>query len=98
MDLAIHFVVAMADADGDNAAEEIEILIPVCIPDVLVLAARNHQRVFVVMKNGRIKVVSMSEQNLFFGHACYYTPTRYRRGHRDVIADPGPGRDRKVAG
>ncbi len=69
MDLAIHLVVAMADADGDNAAEEIEILVPVRIPDVLVFAARDHERVFVVMKNGRIKVVTMSEQDLFFSHA-----------------------------
>ncbi len=36
VNLGVHLVVAMADADGDDAAEEIQILVAVGIPDVLI--------------------------------------------------------------
>jgi len=35
--LAIHFFIAMPDADGYDAAEKVQVLIPVGIPDVLIL-------------------------------------------------------------
>ena len=44
VNLSIHRLVAMADADGDDAAEEIQILIAVGVPDELILGVRDDQR------------------------------------------------------
>ena len=66
--LLIHLFVAMADADGDDAAEEIQVLIAVGIPDVLILGVRDDQRLFVVMEDGGEQMVAVGEDDLFFGH------------------------------
>ena len=69
MHLAIDVVIAMANADGDDAAEEIQVLISVRIPNVLILGVRNHERFLVVMEYRRKKIVAIREDDLFFGHA-----------------------------
>jgi len=66
--LTIYFLVAVPDADGDDAAEKIQVLIAVGIPDILVLGVRDDQRFFVVMKDGREKMVPVGEKDFFFGH------------------------------
>src|SRR6185437_8033220 len=47
----VHFVVAVADAHCDDAAEKIEVLVSIGIPDILVFRMRNHERLLIVMKN-----------------------------------------------
>jgi len=50
VDLGVDFLIAVAHADGDDAAQEIQVLIAVGVPDVLVLGARHNERLFEVMK------------------------------------------------
>ena len=66
--LAIHLVIAVAHAHRDDAAEKIQVLIAVGVPNVLVLGVRDYQRFFVVMEHAREKVLALSQQDLFFGH------------------------------
>ncbi len=66
--LPVHVLIAVADADGDDAAEEIQILIAVGVPDVLILGPRNNERFLVVVEDGRKEVVAVRENDLFFGH------------------------------
>ncbi len=66
--LAIHLFIAMPDADRDDAAEKIEVLIAVGIPNVLIFGVGDDQRVLVVMEDGRKKMVAIGEEDLFFGH------------------------------
>ena len=68
VDAGVHLVVAVADADRDNAAKEIEVLIAIRIPDVLVLGMVNHQRLLEVVKNGREEKLLVRENDFFFGH------------------------------
>jgi hypothetical protein len=58
----------MADADGHDTAEEIQVLIPIGVPNVLILGARNDERLFIIVENGRKEVVPIRENDLFFGH------------------------------
>ena len=51
VDLGVDLVVAVADADGHDAAEEIQILVAVGVPDILVLGARDDQRLLVEMED-----------------------------------------------
>ena len=48
LDLSRHFRVRVAHADGDDTAQEVEILLPIQVPNVLPLGMINHQRVFEV--------------------------------------------------
>jgi hypothetical protein len=66
--LPIDILVAMADADSDDAAEKIQILVTVHVPHVLVLGVRNDKRLLVVMKDARKQVLTLSEKDLLFGH------------------------------
>ena len=66
--LLVHLFVAVADADGDDAAEEIQILIAVRVPHVLIFGVRDHQRFFVVVEDGGEEMVAVGEQDVFFGH------------------------------
>ncbi len=59
MHLAIYVVIAVADANGDDAPEEIQILIPVRIPHILIFGVRNHQWFLVVVEDGREKIVAV---------------------------------------
>ncbi len=68
VDRAVDTVVGMADANGDNAAEEVQVLIPVGVPDVLVLGAYEDQRPAEVVKHGREQMVLVRKQYLVFGH------------------------------
>jgi hypothetical protein len=62
----------MTDADGDDAAEKVQVLIAVHVPNVLVSSVRDDQRLLEVMKDARKKVLALSEKDLLF---------RHRRGH-----------------
>ncbi len=72
IDLRVHFPVhlfiAMADADGDDAAEEIQVLIAVGIPNVLILGVRDDQRFLVVVEDAGKQVLALREKDLLFGH------------------------------
>ncbi len=60
--------VGMADADGHDAAEEIQILVAVGIPDELVPGARQHQGSLVVVKHRGEDVLLLREYDFIFGH------------------------------
>ena len=66
--LGIHRFIAMSDADGDNATEEIQVLVSVSIPDILIFCAIEDQRLFEVMEYGRKNVFLLRQQNLVFCH------------------------------
>src|SRR5260370_37583354 len=56
---------AMADADGYDAAETIEITFAGIIPDILHLPFHNHERLFVVEKNAGVEgLLAQSERFL----------------------------------
>jgi hypothetical protein len=59
-------VVEVSYADRDNAAEEVEILSAVGIPNVLILGPLNDQGFFVVVKDG-------GEQELLTGQKDFVT-------------------------
>jgi hypothetical protein len=47
----VHALVAVADADGDDAAEEIQVAVAVGVPHVLVLGAIDDERLRVVVED-----------------------------------------------
>ncbi len=67
LNLAGHGLVAVADADGDDAAEEIEVLIAVGVPDMLVLGVGDDEGLLVVMEDGGEKEFFVGEDYFFFG-------------------------------
>ncbi len=69
MHLRVHLIVAVADAHRDDAAEEIQILIAIGVPDVLVFGPRHYQRLFVVMKNRGEQEFFVGEYDFVFGHS-----------------------------
>ena len=60
--------VAVADADRDNAAEEVEVALPFHVPDVLHLAALQRQRVGEVVGNGGIDILLLLGDDFFAVH------------------------------
>ena len=52
VDLGVHLLVAVADADGDDAAEEVEVLVAVGVPDILILGAGDDQGLLEEMEDG----------------------------------------------
>jgi hypothetical protein len=61
MQFAIDLVVAVAHAHGDDAAEKVQVLIAVGVPNVLVLGVGDYQRRLVVVKDSRKKVLALSK-------------------------------------
>src|ERR1035438_4046542 len=59
---AIYPVVAMADADGEDSAEEVQVGAAGGIVHELVFRARDHQRLAVVMENRREQVILAGEE------------------------------------
>ncbi len=76
MHLLIHRFIAMADADGHDAAEEIEVLIPVDVPDVLIFRLGHHQRLFEIVKNAGKQMLLIRENDFLFGHG-WLRPSLY---------------------
>ena len=68
LDLRRHLFVRVADADGDDAAQKVEVLLPVYVPHVLVLRMIDHQRVFVVGGDAVEKVFLLFANDFVFGH------------------------------
>src|SRR5271165_1857668 len=68
MDLLIHTLIAVADTYCDYASEEIQVLVAIGVPDVLIFGVRNHERRLVVVKNGREQVLAIGKNHFFFGH------------------------------
>ena len=64
----------MPDADGDDPAQEVEILLPVQVPNVLPLGVVNHQRVFEVGCDAVEDVFLFFANDFVFGHE--QTPLR----------------------
>jgi hypothetical protein len=68
MHFAVHFFIAVAHADGHDAAKKIQILVAVGVPDVLILGARYDQRLFVIMENRGEKIFAIREENFILSH------------------------------
>src|ERR1035441_4012940 len=68
--------VGMADANGDNAAEEVQVAFPFYVPDVLHLAAFKRQRVLEVVGDGRVDKLLLLGDNLFAVHTRGFLPCR----------------------
>ena len=68
VELRVDAVVAVADADRHDAAEEIEILVAVGVPDVLVLGARDHQRLLVIVKDRGKQKLPIGQDDFVLGH------------------------------
>ena len=60
--------VGVADADGDDAAEEIEIALPFHVPHVLHLAALQGERVLVVVGDGGIDILLLGSDDFLAVH------------------------------
>jgi hypothetical protein len=65
---AVHEVVAVADADGDDAAEEIEVLVAIGIPNVLIFGMRDDQRFPEVIEDRREEEFFLREKDFLFRH------------------------------
>src|ERR1035438_8736981 len=68
MDFGVDLLIAVAHADGDDAAQKIQVLIAVGVPDVLILGARYDERLLEVMKNRRKQIFLVGENDFVFGH------------------------------
>ena len=75
-DLLVHGLVAVADADGDDAAEEIEVLVAVSVPDELVFGAFDDQRLLEVMEHAGEQVALAGKDDLLLCHAVFITHFR----------------------
>ena len=68
MHRSIHPFIAVADADRQDSAEKIQVLVAFGIPDELILGPRQHQRLAVVMEHRRKEVFLIRQNDFFFGH------------------------------
>ena len=75
VDLLVHLLIAMPHADRNNPAEEIEILFPIRIPNVLILRVRDHERLFEIVENRRKQEFLLRQQDLLLVHICLKTVT-----------------------
>jgi hypothetical protein len=69
--LLVHGFVAVTHAHRYDAAEEIEILVPVRVPNVLVFGARDNERVFEVIENRGEKKLLPGQNDFLFRHLFY---------------------------
>ncbi len=69
LDFRGHFFIGVAHADGDNAAQKVEILLAVHVEEVLALAVVEHQRVFVIGGDAVEQIVFVLANNFVFGHS-----------------------------
>ncbi len=75
-DPAVHGFVAVAHADGDDAAEKIEILIAVRIPHELVFCVCHHQWFPIVVKYAREKILLIRQNDFLLRHRAFNHATR----------------------
>ena len=75
----VNLIVAVADADGDDAAEEIEILVAVGVPDVLIFRARHDQRLLEIMKDRREKEFFIGKNDFVFCHRLNLHRLRFHK-------------------
>ena len=68
MDFGVDLIVAMADADSEDATEEIEILVAIGIPDKLVFGAFDDERVFEIVKDRGEEEFFLGEDDFLFSH------------------------------
>ncbi len=61
-------IVAVADADGENAAEEVEKLPPVGVINVLILRVVDHQRLVVISGHAREEIFFLLFEDFVFVH------------------------------
>jgi len=64
----VHFLVAMTDAHGKNSAEEVQILVAVGVPHILVLGACQHQRLLKVVEDGWEQALLTRQDDFVFSH------------------------------
>ena len=60
---------AMADADGDDAAEAVEIAFAGFVPDILHLALHDHDRLLVVEKDAGVQELLAQGEHFLGGRA-----------------------------
>src|SRR5687767_6837717 len=82
VDFRVDCLIAVADAHGDNAPEEIEVLVSIGIPNILVLGARNHQRLLIKVEDAREQEFLIRENNFGFCHGYAFTRDSYISGRR----------------
>ena len=68
MNFGIDFIVTVTDADGEDAAEEIKILVAVGIPDELVFGAFDDEWVFEIVKDRGEQKFFLRENDFLFIH------------------------------
>jgi hypothetical protein len=73
VNFCVDLVVAMAHAHRHDAAQEIQVLIAIRIPEVLILGARNHQRLLIEVEDRGKQKLLIGKNNFVFGHgSCLY--------------------------
>ncbi len=77
---------AVADADGDDAAEEVEVALAVDVPDVLHLAALDGEGIGEVVGDGREDVFLLLAVDLLAGEASSFGGNR-GSAHDGVTSD-----------
>ncbi len=69
VNLLVHFLVGMPDADGNDSAEEVEILLPIGVPDVLIFRSLDDKRFLEEMKNSGEKMFFMRKDDVVLIHS-----------------------------
>ena len=70
MDLRVDLIVAVADANRNDAAEEIEVLVAVRVPDILILGARDDERLVEVVEDRGEEEFLVGQDDFFFRQWC----------------------------
>ncbi len=66
--LLVHRVVTVPNANGDDPAEKVQILVAVGVPDKLVLGLGDDHRLAEIVKHGREDMVFMNEKKFLLIH------------------------------
>jgi threonine 3-dehydrogenase len=74
VNLRVYLLIAVANADRDNPAEEIQILIAIRIPNVLILRSLNDKGLLEVMKDGGKEELFLRKKDFLFGHGLPHYP------------------------
>ena len=66
----VHLLIAVTDAHRQDAAEEIQILVAVGIPNVLVFRSGQHKRLAEVVENRREQAFLVGQNDFLLGHTA----------------------------
>jgi hypothetical protein len=85
----VHLFVAVTDAHGQDAAEEVQVLVAVGIPDELVFGSGQHQRLAEVVENSREQTLLVGQNDFFLGHGLLPAISMSQKRACAIIS-PGP--------